>query len=317
MSQTQVFKTPDASGSLTCPLHGMQQRHVAILASSGCHGMVAAPIAEVFAMCTELAARSGIGIAWAVRFLSYHGGPVACRASLTLWTEPFHVEPPESYDAVFQLSDRTDGAIEAEKALMDVWLQRASVIPIPAAGPAARSDRLPMPEAPSAGHIDRALVAALAVIRRRVHPDIARTLAEAFSREMGCPLAALIGGDVSGAFNEARRASQWIRNNCERDITVLDVADAVGVSQRTLLRLFLTEFGKRPSDHMRDIRIELARALLLNTDLPVDTIAWRTGLRTGDRLAKVFRRFIGKSPTDVRQLGRMEDFILHAHRAPL
>ncbi|MEI6003569.1 helix-turn-helix domain-containing protein, partial [Paraburkholderia bengalensis] len=148
---------------------------------------------------------------------------------------------------------------------------------------------------------DRALLAALTVISRRTHPDLARTLAEAFCREMGYPLAALIGGYVSGAFNKARRASRWIRNNCQRDITVLDVADAVGVSQRTLLRIFMTELGKRPADHIRDTRIELARALLLNTDLPVDTIAWRTGFRTSDRLAKVFRRFIGQSPTEVRR----------------
>ncbi|MEM5371268.1 hypothetical protein V4C53_35280 [Paraburkholderia azotifigens] len=246
MSQTQVCRDKDASVSLIFARHGMQERHVAVLASSGCHGMAAAAIAEVFAMCTELCARSGTGIAWAVRFLSYHGGPLACRASLTLWTEPFHTEPPESYDAVFQLSGRTDGAIESEESLMDEWLRRASVVPIPAAGWVAQPDELMMPEAPSAGHIDRALLAALTVISRRTHPDIARMLAEVFCREMGCPLTAIIGDYVSGAFNKARRASQWIRNNCQRDISVLDVADAVGVSQRTLLRLFLTEFGKRP-----------------------------------------------------------------------
>jgi len=46
--------------------------------------------------------------------------------------------------------------------------------------------------------------------------------------------------------------------------------------------------AKRQADHLRDICIELARVFLLNTDLPVDTIAWRTGLSMGDRLAKVF-----------------------------
>ncbi|MEI6003524.1 hypothetical protein H3V53_42640, partial [Paraburkholderia bengalensis] len=151
MSQTQVFKTTDASRSLTVPLHGMKERHVAVLAYNGCHGMAAAAIAEIFAMCTELCARSGTGFAWAVQFLSYQGGPVACRASLTLWTEPFHSAPPESYDAVFQLPGRTDGEVEAEEALMGEWLRRATVVPISATGRAAQDGELSMPETPSAG----------------------------------------------------------------------------------------------------------------------------------------------------------------------
>jgi transcriptional regulator GlxA family with amidase domain len=44
--------------------------------------------------------------------------------------------------------------------------------------------------------------------------------------------------------------------------------------------------------------------MLVDTDLPADKIARRTGLGSGDRLAKLFRQHLQMSPTEYRTIER-------------
>ena len=44
--------------------------------------------------------------------------------------------------------------------------------------------------------------------------------------------------------------------------------------------------------------------MLVDTDLPADKIARRTGLGSGDRLSKLFRQHLSMSPTEYRTAER-------------
>jgi transcriptional regulator GlxA family with amidase domain len=72
------------------------------------------------------------------------------------------------------------------------------------------------------------------------------------------------------------------------------------MSQRTLLRNFQAYIGASPSEYLQRVRLERACELLAETSLPADKVARRVGLTNGDRLGKLFRRCVGRSPTEYR-----------------
>jgi transcriptional regulator GlxA family with amidase domain len=58
--------------------------------------------------------------------------------------------------------------------------------------------------------------------------------------------------------------------------------------------------GITPSDYLLYVRLDMACRLLLNTDLPIDKIARRSGIGTGGGLAKIFRKHLSTTPTEYR-----------------
>jgi transcriptional regulator GlxA family with amidase domain len=102
------------------------------------------------------------------------------------------------------------------------------------------------------------------------------------------------------AADRIRAAARWLQENCHRSVSVADAAEACAMSQRTLLRNFQTYIGASPSEYLQRVRLERACELLAETSLPADKVARRVGLTNGDRLGKLFRRCVGKSPTEYR-----------------
>jgi transcriptional regulator GlxA family with amidase domain len=76
------------------------------------------------------------------------------------------------------------------------------------------------------------------------------------------------------------------------------------MSERSYLRHFRAEMGIKPSEHLRRTRVELASSLLAQSDLPVDKIARRCGLTSGECLARLFRQVVQLSPTEYRSRAR-------------
>ncbi|WP_180732399.1 helix-turn-helix domain-containing protein [Paraburkholderia sp. PGU19] len=95
-------------------------------------------------------------------------------------------------------------------------------------------------------------------------------------------------------------SARWITRNCDRPISITVAAQTAGMSDRSYLRHFRAEMGVKPSEHLRRSRVELAAAMLTSSDLPVDKIARRCGLTSGECLARLFRQIWDISPTEYR-----------------
>jgi transcriptional regulator GlxA family with amidase domain len=87
-------------------------------------------------------------------------------------------------------------------------------------------------------------------------------------------------------------------------ISVGDAARTSSMSERNFLRLFKRELGVTPSKYLLGARLDLTCRMLVNSDLPVDKIARRTGLSNGERLSKLFRKELSMSPTEFRARSR-------------
>jgi transcriptional regulator GlxA family with amidase domain len=93
----------------------------------------------------------------------------------------------------------------------------------------------------------------------------------------------------------------WILANLNRHHSVNTMAQHAHMSPRTFARRFVEETGATPMQWVTDQRVLYARRLLEETDLDVDRIAERCGLRTSTLLRHHFRRLVGVTPSDYRR----------------
>ena len=78
------------------------------------------------------------------------------------------------------------------------------------------------------------------------------------------------------------------------------LAAEIGVSQRSLSRLFRSGLNVSPADFVERVRTDLARRRLLETDETVQTIAVSCGFGSLRRMDRAFARTIAASPTEFR-----------------
>jgi len=74
------------------------------------------------------------------------------------------------------------------------------------------------------------------------------------------------------------------------------VARTVGVSPGTLARVFLHDTKRNLSSFRCDVRVEVAKQLLMHEDHKLDRVAEMTGFVDGSHLSRVFRLHTGRSP---------------------
>jgi transcriptional regulator GlxA family with amidase domain len=84
------------------------------------------------------------------------------------------------------------------------------------------------------------------------------------------------------------------------DWPVRRLARVSGVSQAHFARSFRDAFGVPPHRYLLTRRIERAKALLRDTDLPVTEIAFQTGWNSLGTFGRVFRDITAESPGELR-----------------
>ncbi|HEV7481820.1 MAG TPA: helix-turn-helix domain-containing protein [Solirubrobacterales bacterium] len=97
---------------------------------------------------------------------------------------------------------------------------------------------------------------------------------------------------------EATRS--WAAERLGDPLDVAALASHAGVSSRTFARRFREETGTTPLQWLLAQRVLEARRLLEESDLPVETIAWRCGFGTAASLREHFRRAVATTPTAYR-----------------
>lgn len=104
------------------------------------------------------------------------------------------------------------------------------------------------------------------------------------------------------------------------------LARVSATSEAHFARSFKDAFGVPPHRYLLTRRIERARALLRDTDLPVTEIALQTGWNSLGTFGRIFRDITGESPGELRareqaarhDLGRVPHcFVSAAHRPNL
>jgi len=82
--------------------------------------------------------------------------------------------------------------------------------------------------------------------------------------------------------------------------SLASLARAVGVSPGTLARVFLHDTKRSPRSFRCDVRVEVAKQLLVHADHKLDRVAELAGFVDGSHLSRVFRLYTGRSPGQYR-----------------
>lgn len=106
---------------------------------------------------------------------------------------------------------------------------------------------------------------------------------------------------------EERQSSAFFRAACgfidehfDRLITRETVASHIGISPNYFSRVFREQGGMTFSDYLTQVRIGKAKFMLEKYDLPLAQIAQRCGFNDFNYFYKVFKKVVGRTPTEYR-----------------
>lgn len=141
-----------------------------------------------------------------------------------------------------------------------------------------------------------------------VEQDFGRNLALAVARDLviylkrpgGQSQFSTLLDSQTHATPEIRDVQTWIMSNLDKPLQVEDMAERAGMSVRNFTRLFKQETGMPPANYIANARCERAATLLLDSDLPLKTIAFRSGFPSDEQMRKVFVRRFSLTPRAYR-----------------
>ena len=104
----------------------------------------------------------------------------------------------------------------------------------------------------------------------------------------------------SGHMECARKAAEYLDTNYTHDISVDEIADAIGVSRSFLSRCFKEVHGMTILEYLLGVRMKKALELLDETDLSVNEISAKVGFNNANYFFRKFKEEFGLTPTQYR-----------------
>lgn len=97
-------------------------------------------------------------------------------------------------------------------------------------------------------------------------------------------------------------AFAYIEKNYQNSLSVAELAQMVGYSQRQFIRLFKKATGDLPLEYITHLRMQYARELLKNSELSITEIAMQCGYTDSNYFSKLFHKNHGVTPKDFRKV---------------
>ena len=92
--------------------------------------------------------------------------------------------------------------------------------------------------------------------------------------------------------------------NYFENLTLVNVAQKVGITAGYLSTLFLQKVDKGFVDYLNELRIDHACTYLQQDYLKTYEIAYKVGFNDEKYFSKVFKKIIGQSPSEYRKANR-------------
>ena len=96
------------------------------------------------------------------------------------------------------------------------------------------------------------------------------------------------------------RARRWLEEHLQDAYSLSAMAEAAGMSKRSLLRHFRGRFGTTPLGMLHNLRVMHARMLLESSYLSIEAVAEKCGWRDVSTFRSVFSRITGVTPAAYR-----------------
>lgn len=93
----------------------------------------------------------------------------------------------------------------------------------------------------------------------------------------------------------------YIERNLRRGISLEDVANHVNISTYYLSKIFKKEMGVNFITYVTDRKMDMAKEMLVNTDIPVLNIALDLAYNEANYFSKAFKKKTGLTPSEYRE----------------
>ena len=109
-------------------------------------------------------------------------------------------------------------------------------------------------------------------------------------------------GGLSGY--KLRRVTEFINDNLEQDLTLTEIATVADLSHFHFARSFRKTLGVTPQQYIANRRIEKAKDLLSNSNLPIVEIGFQTGFKNQSHFTTLFRKLTTFTPKVWREVSQ-------------
>jgi transcriptional regulator GlxA family with amidase domain len=110
--------------------------------------------------------------------------------------------------------------------------------------------------------------------------------------------------ELEAQSNRIQGALTYAKNHLDRDLSVEVLADAAHMSPRHFSREFRQHTGQSPARAVERLRVETARLLVEDDQLPIERIAAKTGFSDPERMRRAFLRTFGEPPQALKRAAR-------------
>lgn len=106
---------------------------------------------------------------------------------------------------------------------------------------------------------------------------------------------------TKGKLTFAESVIDYLEQNCQKQITLQELAQKFNMDKYILCHKFSKDTGKAVMQTLKSIRLEKAKNLLVNCDYSIEDIAWLCGYDSPSYFIKLFREFTGITPKQYRK----------------
>jgi two-component system response regulator YesN len=101
--------------------------------------------------------------------------------------------------------------------------------------------------------------------------------------------------------DDVQRAKEYILANISNNISVKDVADYVHLSPEYFSKLFKKEIGENVKNYILRIKVDAAKDLLENPNIPVSIVASELGYSSFSHFTQMFKKHENVTPSEYRK----------------
>ena len=114
--------------------------------------------------------------------------------------------------------------------------------------------------------------------------------------------------DIREGYSEkVSRILKYIKHHYpDADLSNVQIADELGVSERYVRKLFKDELGITITDYLNAYRVEAAKELLGHEEEKVSRIHLKVGFSSSQYFATVFRKIVGMSPREYKRVSAQQ-----------
>jgi transcriptional regulator GlxA family with amidase domain len=157
----------------------------------------------------------------------------------------------------------------------------------------------------TSGGVTAGIDLALAVVAqdhgKKVAQDVAKVLLVVMKRQGGQAQFSPLMAAVAPHETPITRVQNFVLEHLDQAFTVQDMAALANMSARHFARVFLREVNMTPMEFLQRARVDQARNLLETTELPLKTVAYKSGFGSVRHMRILFAQKLGLTPAQYRE----------------